>query len=225
MQLEGFEKKDDNGNLVVLKPFVKDDNVRLMVMDKWIISSFNRMLCRFEKYLENYEIGLAIGELEKFFWSYCDDYIEIIKNRVYKPEIYGEEARKSGLYAAYYTLLGMIKCFAIYIPHITEEIYQGYFVNHEDSISIHKTIIEPIETVDKIDDYDFEIGEKAVEIISELRKYKSERNLSLKEELDSVLVQVDKELVFGDAIDDIKATCSCKEISVKVGEAFAVTVE
>ena len=225
MQLEGFEKKDDNGNLVILNPFVKDDNVRLMVMDKWIISSFNRMLCRFEKYLENYEIGLAIGELEKFFWSYCDDYIEIIKNRVYKPEIYGEEARKSGLYAAYYTLLGMIKCFAIYIPHITEEIYQGYFVNHEDSISIHKTIIEPIETVDQIDDHDFEIGEKAVEIISELRKYKSERNLSLKEELASVLVQVDKELVFGDAIDDIKATCSCKEISVKVGEAFAVTVE
>ena len=49
---------------------------------------------------------------------------EIIKNRVYKPEIYGENARKSGLYAAYHTLLGMIKCFAIYIPHITEEIWQ-----------------------------------------------------------------------------------------------------
>lgn len=225
MQLEGFEKTDDNGNSVMLNAFNKGEEVGLMIMDKWIISSFNTMLKHFEKYLEKYEIGLAIGELEKFFWSYCDDYIEIIKNRVYKPEIYGEDARKSGLYAAYHTLLGMLKCFAIYIPHVTEEIYQGYFVDHEDSISIHRSIIEPIKTTTEIGTDDFEIGEAAVEIISELRKYKSERNLSLKEEVDSVKVILEKELVFGDAIDDIKATCCCKNIVVSLGDSFTVTVE
>lgn len=225
MQLEGFEKTDDGGNTVVLNPFNKDEKVKLMTMDKWIISSFNKMLNHFEEYLEKYEIGLAIGELEKFFWSYCDDYIEIIKNRVYKPEIYGEDARKSGLYAAYYTLLGMLKCFAIYIPHVTEEIYQGYFVEHEESISIHKSIIEPIVTDEEIKDSDFEVSEKAVEIISELRKFKSERNLSLKEELGSVSIQVEKEIDFGDAIDDIKATCSCKSIVIRNGDSFVVTVE
>lgn len=225
MQLEGFEKTDDNDNTVKLNAFNKDDEVKLMIMDKWIISSFNSMLKRFEKYLEKYEIGLAIGELEKFFWSFCDDYIEIIKNRVYKPEIYGEEARKSGLYAAYHTLLGMLKCFAIYIPHVTEEIYQGYFVEHEESISIHKAIIEPITTSSEIIANDFEIGDKAVKIISELRKYKSERNLSLKEDIASVKVQLEKELAFGDAIEDIKATCSCKNITLTLGDLFAVTVE
>ncbi len=225
MQLEGFEKTDDEGNIVVLHAFNKDDDVKLMAMDKWIISSFNKMLVHFEKYLEKYEIGLAIGELEKFFWSYCDDYIEIIKNRVYKPEIYGEEARKSGLYAAYYTLLGMLKCFAIYIPHVTEEIYQGYFVKQEAFVSIHKSIIEPIPIPEEVKENTFEVGEKAIEIISELRKYKSERNLSLKEEIDSVLVQLEKDLDFGDAMDDIKATCSCKNIEVSSGDSFKVIVE
>lgn len=225
MHLEGFEKKDDEGNLIMLNPFDKTEDVKLMIMDKWVIASFNTMLEYFEKYLEKYEIGLAIGELEKFFWSYCDNYIEIIKNRVYKPEIYGEEARKSGLYAAYHTLLGMIKCFAIYIPHVTEEIYQGYYAKQEEEISIHKSIIAPIFIAADFIDDDFEIGEKVVKIISELRKYKSERNLSLKEEIGNVNVQVEKELDFKDAIDDIKATCSCKNIEISVGQAFKVVVE
>ncbi len=225
MQLEGFDKTDDNGNAVTLNPFNKEDKVDLMMMDEWIILSFDSMLKRFEKYLEKYEIGLAIGELEKFFWSYCDDYIEIIKNRVYKPEIYGEEARKSGLYAAYHTLLGMLKCFAIYIPHVTEEIYQDYFAQHEDAISIHRSLIRPIREGAEIHPGDFEVGETAVKIISELRKYKSERNLSLKEALGNVTVQLEKDLDMSGAVSDIRATCSCGAITFKVGETFEVTVE
>jgi len=225
MQLEGFDKTDDNGNAVTLRPFNKEDKVDLMMMDEWIILSFDSMLKRFEKYLEKYEIGLAIGELEKFFWSYCDDYIEIIKNRVYKPEIYGEEARKSGLYAAYHTLLGMLKCFAIYIPHVTEEIYQDYFAQYEDAISIHRSLILPICEDDEIHPDNFEVGETAVKIISELRKYKSERNMSLKEALGNVTVQLEKDLDMSGVVSDIRATCSCGEIKFKVGGTFEITVE
>ncbi|MBR4724588.1 MAG: valine--tRNA ligase [Lachnospiraceae bacterium] len=224
MQLEGFEKTDNNGKTVILNAFDKNEPVDLMIMDKWIISSFNNMLSRFEKYLDKYEIGLAIGELEKFFWSYCDDYIEIIKNRVYKPEIYGENARKSGLYAAYHTLLGMIKCFAIYIPHITEEIYQGYFIKYENEISIHRTLIGKIPENCGITDYELEAGQIAVDIISELRKYKSERNLSLKETIDTVQVILDTDIDMGAVLEDIKATASCKSIILSKGDTFGVNV-
>lgn len=224
MQLEGFEKKDDNGNPVTLNPFNKEDSVELMHMDKWIIASFNKMLNRFENYLSKYELGLAIGELEKFFWSYCDDYIEIIKNRVYKPEIYGENARKSGLYAAYHTLLGLIKCFAIYIPHVTEEIYQGYFVNFEDAVSVHRAIIEPISVSSEFTANEFEIGETALKIISELRRYKSEKNLSLKTEINDVEITLPKNIVLGDALDDVKATCTCKNITIKDGDNLTVVI-
>ena len=162
--------------------------------------------------------------LEKFFWSYCDDYIEIIKNRVYKPEIFGENARKSGLYASYHTLLGMLKCFAIYIPHVTEEIYQGYFAAYEEPISIHKALIGPIADKDDITEEEFKAGEKAVDIISELRKYKSERNLSLKETINAAEVQMDYDIELKDAIDDIKAVCSCRDIRISKGDTFEVNV-
>lgn len=224
MQLEGFEKKDGDGNPIKLAPFQKDEKVTLMHMDRWMIASFNKMLRRFENYLEKYELGLAIGELGKFFRSYCDDYIEIIKNRVYKPEIYGENARKSGLYAAYHTLLGMVKCFAIYIPHVTEEIYQGYFAAHEKAISIHRTTIEPIPEEKEFTAAEFEIGETTLAIIYELRKYKSEKNLSLKAEIPNVEITLPGNMELGDAWEDIKAACTCSRVSVVRGEELKAVV-
>ena len=223
MHLEGFEKKDDNSNEVMLNAFDKEDTPKLLLMDRWAIYSFNEMLKHFEKYLEKYEIGLAYGSLEKFFWSYCDDYIEIIKNRLYKPEVYGENARRSGLYAAYHTLLGMLKCFAIYIPHITEEIYQGYYAEHEEAISIHNALIGPVTYTGGITEEDHKGGETAVKIISELRKYKSGNNLSLKETIGSVTFIIDTDIDLKDALEDIKATCSCREIKLIRGETFEIS--
>ncbi len=224
MHLEGFDKKDDDKNMITLYPFSKNDNVHLLYMDKWIIRSFNKMLDRYEKYLSKYEIGLALGEVEKFFWGFCDDYIEIVKNRLYKPEIYGEDARKSGLYASYYTLFGIIKCFAIYIPHITEEIYQGYYVNIENENSIHITILQKIEEIFQLSDTDYKTGTVALEIISQLRRYKSENNLSLKAELGKVIVTMPDTIKMSDAMEDIKATCSCKEIEVIIGGQLEVKI-
>ncbi len=223
MQLEGFDKKDEEGNDVTLHPFDRSEEVSLMHMDRWIVNAFNEMLRNFENYLERYELGLALGELEKFFWSYCDDYIEIIKNRVYKPEIYGEHARKSGLNAAYHTLYGMLKCFAIYIPHITEEIYQGYFAKEEGVKSVHQCRIEPIVTKE-FSEEENGVGKTAVRIISELRRYKSENNVSLKTEIDKVEVVLPDGMDLGDALEDIKATCSVKEIVITNGDSLEVKI-
>lgn len=223
MQLEGFDKKDDEGNDVTLNPFNKDDDVDILYMDKWIIQSFDNMLERYENYLAKYELGLALGELQKFFWGYCDNYIEIVKNRVYKPEIYGENARKSGLYGCYHTLLGLIKAFAIYIPHITEEIYQGYFVDLEKTISIHLTTISPI----NVDDYSdvIENGNMILSVISQIRRYKSENNMSLKNELENVNITIPKEYSFtDDAKLDIIATCAIKNLSIVEGDSVQVDV-
>ena len=224
MHLEGFEKKDEDGNSVVLKPFDINETVELHHMDKWIILEFNKMLERYENYLSKYELGLALSELEKFFWNYCDNYIEIIKNRVYKPEKFGENARKSSLYATYHTVLGMLKCFAIYIPHITEEIYQGYYVNFEGTVSIHKTLIKPIEVNIPFDENELLIGKTTLNIIAELRKYKSENNISLKTELQHVRLVLQQDVELGDALDDIVTTCSCKHIEVSHGKDLFISV-
>lgn len=177
------------------------------------------------KYLEKYEIGLALGEITRFFWGFCDDYIEIIKNRVYKPEIYGEDARKSGLKAAYHVLFKMIQCFAIYIPHITEEIYQGYFRQFENKKSIHITEIGLIGCEESQEKKEYEIGEIVIEIIALLRKYKSENNISLKTELKNVDIILPQKLELENALEDIMATCACKSVNIIYGEKLEVLVK
>ncbi|MBO4412416.1 MAG: valine--tRNA ligase [Clostridia bacterium] len=186
----------------------------LKPMDRWIIAKFNEMQKRFVNYFEKYEIGLAINELEKFFWNFCDNYIEIAKRRLYNPDIYGEDATESAKFASYNVLLGMLKLFAIYMPHITEEIYQSYFKEIEKTISIHLTQIEEIKA--EIEDGIIPKGDEVVDIVTQIRGYKSENNYSLKEELSKVIISGYSTFV-KEAEEDLKAVGSILEIEFKDG--------
>lgn len=191
----------------------KEEEVEILPMDRWIIAKYNEMLEKYIKYLEKYEIGLALNEIERFFWNFCDNYIEIVKNRLYKPEIYGEEAKKSGQIASYKVLFGILKCFSIYMPHITEKIYQEFFKNYEKEISIHQTYIDYIKGYE--DENIVKNGDGVVDVITQIRKYKSEKNISIKEELQEIDVVTNNEEFCKEVEYDIKATCNCLNIVYK----------
>jgi valyl-tRNA synthetase len=55
--------------------------------DKWILLRLNGLIIDMRKYLDNYEYGLAKIKFEEFFWrDFCDNYLEMIKVRLYQPE-------------------------------------------------------------------------------------------------------------------------------------------
>ena len=143
-------------------------------VDKWILGNFIKMEKEYIKYLDNYEIGLALNILEKFFWNFCDNYIEIVKHRLYRPEEFGEKARYSGQKTVYMLLYKLLQDFSVFFPFITEEIYQDIY---HDMKSIHITEIKPLNY-----SFDNEMlnGDLMCEIISAVRGEKSSNNLSLK---------------------------------------------
>jgi len=48
-----------------------------------------------EDYLEKYEYGLAKIAFEDFFWAdFCDNYLEMVKLRLYKPELFENGEQK-----------------------------------------------------------------------------------------------------------------------------------
>ena len=194
----------------------------LLPMDKWIIAKYNEMLIKYTSYFNKFEIGLALNEAEKFFWSFCDNYIEIVKNRLYKPEIYGYKERESGQYAAYNVLLGILKCFAPYMPHITEEVYKDYFEKFEGAKSIHITEITPIEFA--LEENLIKGGELLLEVLSLVRKYKTENNLSMKEPISKAVINVSNTEFLQSAEVDLKATCSISEIIYKVSDELSVNI-
>lgn len=197
-------------------------SVELLPTDKWIIGKFNKMQAKFKDYFDKYEIGLAIGELEKFFWNFCDNYIEIAKKRLYNPDVYGQEATNSAKFAAYNVLFGMIKLFAIYLPHITEEIYQNFFRQIEGVKSIHLTQLEEIKV--DVSNEEIENGDEVAQIVSKIRAFKSENNLSLKEQLSTVTL-----VGYGEFIknfeQDIKAVGSIVDIKYSDGERNIIIVK
>jgi len=194
-----------------LEDYSKEET-ELLPMDKWVLCKLKRTTDEASGYLERYEIGLALNTIEKFFWDFCDNYIEIVKDRLYKPEVYGNAARLSGQKASYTALLMLLKLFAPYFPHITEEIYQEYFREKEGNVSIHATTFDDLSLYD--DEKLIGNGEEIKKIISEVRKYKSENNLSLKTELEYIQIECREDIKnFIQAIEyDLKSTCKCREI-------------
>ena len=180
-------------------------------VDKWILGRFQEMEKQFIDYLEEYEVGLALNILEKFFWEFCDNYIEIVKHRLYRPEEFGAIPRYSGQKTVYILLYKLLQDFSIYFPFITEEIFQELYHNNS---SIHTTEIKPlVYSFDK----EIELGNQIIEIISQARGAKTNSNVSLKTPIKNLSIGVSEDLK--DAIDksikDFKATLFIEKLETK----------
>lgn len=185
----------------------------LMPIDAWIMEKVKIIEKTAAEYLNQYEIGLAKHEIDEFFWNdFCDNYLEIVKDRLYKPEIHGKEERISAQYAIYNTLLELLKLYAIYVPFITEEIYQSFYRKFEKSISIHKLQWNMIAYTNNEDILSF--GENIKKLIGEVRRYKSERNLSLKEKINILNISIPEKQAnyLQKTLRDIKACTWAEEI-------------
>jgi valyl-tRNA synthetase len=171
----------------------------LEMSDKWVLLRAQETAQRMTANLEKFEFGVAMSEFEKFFWhDFCDYYMEMIKDRIYKPEKYenGDAKKLSAQYALFTTLNTLIKLIAPYLPHITEEIYQVYFKETEGAISIHSTkfpdkLIEAPANQEQI----FNGMEMVFAVIEGVRKFKTDNKIRLGEEIETVKISGNKETV------------------------------
>ena len=155
---------------------------KLLPVDMWMIERVNETVINASNLLYEYETGSARHEIDELFWKdFCDNYIEIVKERLYEPDIHGFDERKSGQYALYYALLNIMKLYSIYVPHFTEFIYQEFFRRHEKEISIHLTHwVKPAGINSDL----IQFGECLKAVVFEMRKHKSQHNLSMRAEMD-----------------------------------------
>lgn len=166
---------------------------KILPIDKWMITRTNDTIIKATKLLNEYEIGSARHQIDDLFWKdLCDNYIEFIKERLYQPDIHGEEERRSGQYGLYYALLNILKLYAVYVPHITEYIYQEFFKQYENEKSIHLLLWEK---PNGIDTELLEFGEILKSSIAEMRKFKSENNLSLRAEIETMNITAPDKLI------------------------------
>jgi len=65
----------------------KNRKTDLEVIDEWLLLKLNKVVKNCTDSFEHFEYSKAKSEVENFFWNtYCDYYLEIVKNRLYNEK-------------------------------------------------------------------------------------------------------------------------------------------
>jgi valyl-tRNA synthetase len=177
-------------------------------LDSLFLDKLNLLLKDCTENFKKYEYSKVKQELEQFFWNdFCDNYLEIVKKRVYQGE---GEKKLSAQYTLYNSLLSLVKMFAPIMPFVTEEVYQNYFKNLEGDKSIHiskwpefKELKEEKEEKDK--------WRLLLDLIAKVRQEKTKSQKSMKAEIVLTIKKGTYEDL-KDYLEDLKNVTNAKEI-------------
>jgi valyl-tRNA synthetase len=96
------------------------DENELRDEDRWILSKFSTMIINVEKSIGGYAFNESAAELYQFFWMYfCDWYVELIKERMFK-----DDGKEAALATAGYVLEQALVAMHPFMPFLTEHIWQ-----------------------------------------------------------------------------------------------------
>ncbi|WP_032139056.1 valine--tRNA ligase [Rickettsia tamurae] len=178
--------------------------------DQWIINKLVELVKLATNELQNYEYANAMHLTEKFFWAvFCDNYLEISKTRSYDEENKNPQGQYSSILTLYHVMQTLLKLFAPFMPHITEELYQILY--SENSIHVKGSWVN-------YGDLNYEIDAKGaeglLEILDIVRKFKAEKNLSIKAPIK--LLEVSGIVLSAELAEDLKNVTSAEEIQFEM---------
>ena len=156
-------------------------------LNQWMLDHLYKAQKHYMQQLDDYEYSHGLEAIDKFFWSiFCDNYLELVKDRFFNPDAYSEAVLQETKQVLYQAGLTLLKLYAPFIPHVTEILYQRLFKESEQIESLHLT------QIDLIPDYDFADGmhriEHARKVINQVRKLKSENHVSLRTEIKQLFI-------------------------------------
>ena len=131
---------------------------------------------------EAYDYARALERTESFFWSFCDDYLELVKGRAYGGERYPAEETESAQATLQLALDVMLRLFAPFIPFVTDEVWSWW----RDG-SVHNRswpVAAELAAGEGANDLVLTI---AAETLGAIRKAKTEAKVSIKAPVESVV--------------------------------------
>ncbi|HEV7213997.1 MAG TPA: class I tRNA ligase family protein, partial [Chloroflexota bacterium] len=205
----------------------------LNATDLWLLAALNDTVRRASAAMDGYEFRAAKDETERFFWTdLCDNYLELVKFRLYgEAEGSSEAGREAARYVLYHALGAVLKLLAPFLPFVTDELYAAAYVDQEsETSSIHRSRWPEPEPSWQ-DETALAYGHLLLEAVEAVRRYKSERHLSMASELEAVTITCP-----GDAVPalqgaelDLKSVTRARRIAIVAGtpgdDALSVAVK
>jgi len=140
--------------------------------------------------LDGYNYATVLERAERWFWSFCDDYLELVKSRRYGAQ--GEALAASANSALVAALSVILRVFAPFMPFVTEEVWSWWQAG-----SIHAAPWPVARELDSLlsdgpdTGSDLFVYEWATEVLFEVRKQRSEAKQPLKVPITSVTIRVE----------------------------------
>lgn len=163
---------------------------------------------------DDYDYTKALERAEQFFWAFCDDYVELVKERAYSGDA-------SALVTLRSALSIVLRLFAPIVPYCTEEVWSWW---HEGSV--HRATWP---SVDELPAH----GDPAtfgvvVNVLKEFRRVKSEAKRSMKTPIERAVIRDSAERIAAlqTAEDDLRRAGMVSSMRLEVAdEGTAPTVE
>ncbi|HEY3999430.1 MAG TPA: valine--tRNA ligase [Candidatus Xenobia bacterium] len=125
-----------------------------------------------------FEYPSALSETEEAFWTFCDDYVELVKRRVVQAG--GGPGRGSAAAALRLSLRTFVQLFAPTLPFITEEIWSWGFQGAGRDASVHTSHWPSAELLDTEEATDALVLSHATEVLHKIRMAKTNGKVNLR---------------------------------------------
>ncbi|TML39256.1 MAG: valine--tRNA ligase [Actinobacteria bacterium] len=166
-----------NASRFVLSRLGSDGSVTA-ALDAAMLARLAAVVSEATSAFDAYDYARALERTEEFFWSFCDDYLELVKSRAYGSS--GEEGAASANRALTLALSTLLRAFAPFLPFVTEEVWSWW--PEAGTGSIHRgPWPDPALLLEAAGaDADPAVLEAAAAVLARVRKAKTEARRSMR---------------------------------------------
>ena len=182
-------------------------------IDKAMLAKLREVVGTASKAFENYDHTKALETTETFFWTFTDDYLELVKERAYSQEGYTTQEIGSAVLALREALGVIVRLLAPFLPFATEEVWSWW-----QEGSVHQAAWP---SQDELPDGSAELLGAASEALIAIRKSKTDKKLSMKAEI-SIMV-LHGPAVLSQAQRDLAAVGRIANLNLEQADKVAIS--
>ena len=197
----------------------RDDEAITDPVDQALLAGLRQVVDDATRAFDGYNYTRALELTETFFWSFCDDYIELIKERAHGAR--GEEASASAKATLALALSVQLRLFAPFLPFVTEEVWSWWQPG-----LIHSSQWPTVGELAAAGDGDAQVLLDAGIVLSQIRKAKSEAKVSMRTPVATTTVEGPASIVerVKLACGDLTAAGSVQELTITATDSDQLAV-
>jgi valyl-tRNA synthetase len=186
-------------------------------LDQSMLAGLDALVAEVSGLLDGYDHTRALERAEAFFWAFCDDYLELVKDRAYGSR--GEAARASAAAALAVALDAQLRLLAPFLPYVTDEVWSWWRDGsiHRDAWPVPRAGGAPGDPL---------VLEAAGQALGEVRRAKTQASRSMRAPVARLRVvdAAERIAALRSAADDLRSAGGIDDLRLEPGDPPTVEV-